>query len=310
MQGAFDNSEEQRLERKLQESQALAAQASRLERENARLRELLKGQRSAYEYGPLAQVVAPVGDQFTQRIVINVGTEDGVEPNRPVVIGENTLVGRTTEVSKHTAQVMLITDQMFAAGVRIIPPAEFDPASGELSPAVTAENVSYGQGFWKPTQGYSGSTLSLKRAEEGDFVVTSGRAGDKELLFPPGLYVGKVEAVSSQDIEQFKKIVVDPAMNPQDLEEVRVIVDWAGRGGRRLGGAGLRHPRRDRRCDRSAARRRRGTLPDLRLLLTRLTLIAIVFAVAPLRDLQAVLLGFFGGILLDALGSDLFGSGR
>src|SRR5918999_6446418 len=41
----------------------------------------------------------------------------------------------------------------------------------------------------------------------------------------------------------------------------------------------------------------------------RLTLIAVVFVVAPLRDLQAVLLGFFGGILLDALGSDLFGVG-
>ncbi len=234
VRGAFDNGEEQRLERKLQESRALAAQASRLERENARLRELLKGQRSAYEYGPLAQVVAPVGDQFTQRIVLNVGTEDGVEPNRPVVIGENTLVGRTTEVSNHTAQVMLITDQLFAAGVRIIPPAEFDPASGELSPAVTAEDVSYGQGLLETNlEGYFGVDLvSLKaRAEEGDFVVTSGRAGDKELLFPPGLYIGKVEAVSSQDIEQFKKIVVDPAMNPQDLEEVRVIVDWAGREG-------------------------------------------------------------------------------
>jgi rod shape-determining protein MreD len=41
----------------------------------------------------------------------------------------------------------------------------------------------------------------------------------------------------------------------------------------------------------------------------KLTLIAVVFAVSPLRDLQAVLLGFFGGILLDALGSDLFGVG-
>jgi rod shape-determining protein MreD len=41
----------------------------------------------------------------------------------------------------------------------------------------------------------------------------------------------------------------------------------------------------------------------------RLTLIAVVFAVCPLGDLQAVLLGFFGGILLDALGSDLFGVG-
>ncbi len=234
VQGALDNGREQRLERKLRDSQALAAESSRLERENAHLRELLKGQRSTYEYGPLARVVAPVGDQFTQRIAINVGTEDGVEPNRPVVIGENTLVGRTTEVSKHTAQVMLITDQMFAAGVRIIPPAKFDPASGELSPAVTAENVSYGQGLLETNlEGYFGVDLvSLKaRAGEGDFVVTSGRAGDKELLFPPGLYVGKVESVSSQDIEQFKKIVVDPAMEPQDLEEVRVVVDWTGREG-------------------------------------------------------------------------------
>ena len=40
-----------------------------------------------------------------------------------------------------------------------------------------------------------------------------------------------------------------------------------------------------------------------------LTLIAIVFAASPLRDLQAVLLGFFGGVLFDALGGDLFGVG-
>jgi rod shape-determining protein MreC len=234
VRSAFDNSEEERLKRKVQETEAQAAEASRLERENAQLRELLKGQRSTYEYGPLARVVAPVGDQFTQRIVINVGTEDGVEPNRPVVIGENTLVGRTTEVSKHTAQVMLVTDQMFAAGVRIIPPAQFDPASGELSPSVTEENGSYGQGLLKTNlEGYFGVDLvSLSaRAEEGDYVVTSGRAGNRDLLFPPGLYVGTVESVSSQDYNQFKKIVVDPAMNPQDLEEVRVIVDWSGRDG-------------------------------------------------------------------------------
>ena len=232
--GAFDDSREQKLEREVQRTEELAAQASRLERENAQLRELLRGQRSVYEYEPLAQVVAPVGDQFTQRIIINVGTEDGVEPNRPVVIGESTLVGRTTEVSRHTAQVMLITDQMFAAGVRIVPPAQFDPASSEISPAVTAENVSYGQGLLgTDLEGYLGVDLvsTSARAEEGDYIVTSGRAGDKELLFPPGLYVGKVESVSSQDIDQFKKIVVEPAMNPQELEEVRVITDWAGRNG-------------------------------------------------------------------------------
>jgi len=157
-----------------------------------------------------------------------------VESNMPVVIGQSTLVGRTTEVSRHTAQVMLVTDQMFAAGVKIIPPAKFDPSSGEISPSVTDEDTSYGQGLMgTDLEGYLGVDLvsTSARAEEGDFIVTSGRAGDKELLFPPGLYVGKVESVSSQDIDQFKKIVVEPAVSPQDLEQVRVITDWAGRDG-------------------------------------------------------------------------------
>jgi rod shape-determining protein MreC len=230
VQGVLDTGEEEKLQRDLQEAKGLAAQVSRLERENARLRELLKGERSFYEYGPLARVVAPVGNQFTERIQIDVGTEDGIKPQMPVVVGENTLVGRTTEsVSRSTAEVMLVTDREFYAGVRIIPPAEFDPASGQLGPAVTAEDVSYGEGLLGTNvEGYLGiEYVNLgSRAEEGDYVVTSGRAGTRQLLFPPGLFVGTIESVSSQDIDQFKKIVVEPAMNADDLEEVRVIVDW------------------------------------------------------------------------------------
>ena len=230
VESVLDTSEQEALQRELQEAKGLAAQASRLERENARLRELLNGERSFYEYGPLARVVAPVGNQFTNRIQIDVGTEDGIKPQMPVVAGENTLVGRTTEsVSRSTAQVMLLTDREFHAGVRIIPPAEFDPASGQLSPAVTAENVSYGEGLLGTNvEGYLGIEYvdMSSRAEEGDYVVTSGRAGARQLLFPPGLFVGTIESVSSQDIDQFKKIVVEPAMNVDDLEEVRVIVDW------------------------------------------------------------------------------------
>ena len=231
IESAFDTGEEEKLQRKLQETQGLAAQASRLERENARLRELLKGERSFYEYGPLARVVAPVGNQFTNRIQIDVGTEDGIKPQMPVVVGENTLVGRTTEhVGRSKAEVMLVTDREFKAGVRIIPPAEFDPASSRLSPAVTAENVSYGEGLLGTNlEGYLGVEFVdlSSRAEEGDYVVTSGRAGTtRQLLFPPGLFVGTVESVRSQDIDPYKRIVVEPAMNPDDIEEVRVITDW------------------------------------------------------------------------------------
>lgn len=230
IEGAFDTSDEEAIQEKFRQTQGLAAQASRLERENARLRELLEGERSFYEYGPLARVVAPVSDQFTNRIQIDAGSEDGIKPQMPVVVGENTLIGRTTnDVSRTTAQVMLVTDREFAAGVRIIPPAQFDPSSGQLSPAVTAPNVSYGEGLLRTNlEGYFGiEYVDLSsRAEKGDYVVTSGRAGQKELLFPPGLFVGTIESVSSQDIDQYKKIVVEPAMDPDDLEEVRVITDW------------------------------------------------------------------------------------
>lgn len=228
--GALNHDEEERLRREAQKNEELAAQATRLERENARLRELLKGERTVYEYGPLARVVAPVGDQFTNRVTINVGAEDGIKPEQPVVVGNNTLIGRTTgQVSRHTAEVMLVTDQMFAAGVRILPPAQFDPSSGELTPAITDENVSYGEGTLRTNwEGYLGvDYVDLSsRAKKGDFVVTSGRAGNYELLYPPGLLIGEVESAASQDINQYKKIVITPAARPDDLQEVRVIVGW------------------------------------------------------------------------------------
>jgi rod shape-determining protein MreD len=41
----------------------------------------------------------------------------------------------------------------------------------------------------------------------------------------------------------------------------------------------------------------------------KFTILAIVFAASGLRHLQGILLGFFGGVLLDALGGGLFGVG-
>jgi rod shape-determining protein MreC len=221
--GNVMNAEEKReLEEKVLEYEEGAAEAARLRQENERLRQLLDGQRPSFTYSPLASVVAPVGGQLTQRVKINVGTNDGVQPEQPVVVGNNTLVGRTTnQVTPNTAEVLLITDQSFAAGVRIVPPSgsEEDDSSDDL----------HGEGLLRTSwEGYLGVDyvdLSAE-VEQGDFVATSGRAGDRELLFPPGLLVGTVESVSSQDIDQYKKIVVTPAVKAKDLQEVRVITDW------------------------------------------------------------------------------------
>ena len=219
---AFDGSREAELERRAREYEEDAAAAARLRQENERLRRLLEAEDPTFDYAPLARVVAPVGGQLSDKVVINVGTEDGVKPEQPVVVGDNVLAGRTTStVTPHTAEVMLVTDQDFAAGVRLVPPdAPAEPPEGEAP---------YGQGLLQTGwEGYLGvNYVDLEaRVEKGDFVVTSGRAGDRELLFPPGLLVGTVETVTSLDIDQYQKIVVEPTVRPDDLQEVRVVVGW------------------------------------------------------------------------------------
>ena len=147
---AFDGSREAELERRAREYEEDAAEAAGLRQENERLRRLLEAEDPAFDYAPLARVVAPVGDQLSDKFVINVGTEDGVKPEQPVVVGDNVLVGRTTStVTPHTAEVMLITDQDFAAGVRLVPPdAPAESPEGEAP---------YGQGLLQTGwEGYLG----------------------------------------------------------------------------------------------------------------------------------------------------------
>jgi rod shape-determining protein MreC len=147
-------------------------------------------------------------------------------------VGNNALVGRTTSrVTPNTAEVLLITDQNFAAGVRIVPPEGSEDESGETTSAGggPSEEESHGEGLLRTSwEGYLGvDYVDLDAgAVQGDFVVTSGRAGNRELIFPPGLLVGTVESATSQDIEQYMKIVVAPTIQADDLQEVRVIVGW------------------------------------------------------------------------------------
>lgn len=230
VEGVIDASEKRELEEKALEYEEGAAEAARLRQENERLRGLLEGEQPSFTYSPLARVVAPVGGQLGHRVVVNVGTNDGIEPEQPVVVGNNTLVGRTTDrVTPNTAEILLITDQNFAAGVQIVPPKapENEPDEGAAAKPDLAGDP-HGEGLLRTNwEGYLGVDYVDLSAEavQGDFIVTSGRAGDRELLFPPGLLVGTVESVSSQDISQYKNIVATPAAEPDDLQEVRVIVD-------------------------------------------------------------------------------------
>lgn len=221
--GALSAEGEEELRQELRVYRERAAEAAALEEENERLRRMLEGERPGYEYSPLAEVVSPVGEQFTERIVIDVGSEQGVESGQPVVVGERTLVGRTTgQVTENTAEVMLVGDPSFAAGVRIVPP-DSEPEEEESEPEPLATGLLRSE--WR------GSLVveyvdREARAKEGDFVVTSGRVGERRLLFPPDLLVGSVSSVGSEDIDQYQEVKVEPAERLEDVQQVRVILDW------------------------------------------------------------------------------------
>lgn len=222
--GTFSPNKEENLRQELRGYRERAAEASALKEENERLRRMLEGERPGYDYGPLAEVISPVGEQFTKRMVIDVGSEQGVESGQPVVVGERTLVGRTTGgITANTAEVMLVGDPSFAAGVSIVPPegGQAEGKAGAQAPLATGLL----RNDWRESLVVEYVDREA-RAREGDFVVTSGRAGERRLLFPPGLLLGTVSSVGSEDIDQYQEVRVEAAERLEDAQQVRVILDW------------------------------------------------------------------------------------
>lgn len=226
--GALSTGDEDELEGEVREYRERAARASVLEDENERLRGLLRAERSGYEYSSAARVLSPVGEQFTERLVIAAGSDEGVESGQPVVVGERTLIGRTTgQITSDTAEVRLANDPNFAAGARVLPP---ESGGGAPDPTQGGEtDEPYAEGLlrtnWRGVLGVEYVDREA-RAREGDFVVTSGRAGEFSLLFPPDLLLGTVSSVSSEDIDQYQRVGVEAAERPDDVQQVRVILDW------------------------------------------------------------------------------------
>jgi rod shape-determining protein MreC len=182
--------------------------------ENEHLREALAyrdSPRFPDDYDPVAAaVVGYAPSQFVQQLVVAAGSADGVRVNDPVVNGDG-LVGRVTEVSDHTAQVTLLTDDESAVSAAVV--------GARTEGIVRRESA--------------GSNLLVldevrKRFDvrKGDVVVTAGSARGEELpsLYPRGIPIGEVVSVAQSDIDYFKRIQVDPNVDFGLIDSVIVLV--------------------------------------------------------------------------------------
>ena len=143
---------------------------------------------------------------------VTVGRDDGVVRNSPVLAGSTqgaALVGLVTNVSADSADVAFITDGRTEVGARI---PEAGPYPGLL------ESI---------TPGQLRLTGIPKEAavQQGQAVVT-GSFGVRGLLspYPPGLPVGVVTSVGTQEVDVDRTVQVTPFVDPRTLDHLSVLV--------------------------------------------------------------------------------------
>jgi rod shape-determining protein MreC len=179
------------------------------EAENASLRELLGFKQTHPSYVLLGgevvgHVVGQAPTNLVQEVTIDLGTQDAIRSNMPVVTSLG-LVGRVLEANPSSARVLLITDGRSAVGVTV----QRSRATGLV-------------------EGRPGGRLFLTAVRQdesiavGDIIETSGIGG----IFPRGLIVGQISKVIRSDVQMFQEAEITPTASLSNLERVLVITSF------------------------------------------------------------------------------------
>jgi rod shape-determining protein MreC len=205
--------ENSRLKSELAKSREQAVAGQEAMQENAQLRKLVKLDGTpvlaASAYEPVTgRVIARSPTLWRSSVNIDVGSDDGVHVDDPVISGEG-LVGRIAAVESGSSQVMLLTDHESAVAAKVVPAGV--------------------QGVIKPEVGNPEHLIldfidSTKLVHGGQTVVTSGwRAQGLASLFPPGLPLGEVTKASIVNQEAKEQADVRPFADMSDLDLVQVL---------------------------------------------------------------------------------------
>lgn len=87
--------------------------------ENARLRELLGSPLRQDEHKMVTQVISTGSDPYSDQVVIDKGSDNGVYEGQPV-ISDKGVVGQVVAVAKFTSRVLLICDASHALPIQVL----------------------------------------------------------------------------------------------------------------------------------------------------------------------------------------------
>jgi rod shape-determining protein MreC len=171
-----------------------------LEQENAQLRALLDMSRRVEVKSIAADILYNAPDPFARKVILDRGTQQGVEPGLAVVDAKG-VVGQVTRVHPVQSEVTLLTDRTQSIPVSVV-------RNG-------VRGVLFGTGRGRLEMRF---VLADADIREGDQLVTSGLDG----VFVPGLPVAVIMAVD-RETDAFARIEAQPLAAVETSVQVLVI---------------------------------------------------------------------------------------
>jgi rod shape-determining protein MreC len=198
--------ENRQLAREKNELAQTALRAASLEAENEHLRKLAGLREGIHAKSAAAEILYDARDPYSRKVIIDRGSQDGVERGQPV-IDEAGVVGQITRVFLLSSEITLLTDREQAIAVQNVRTGVRGIAYGN------AAGGSAGQIDLR----FMPSNVDIKK---DDLLVTSGLDG----VFPDGLPVAKVLSVDRNAALQFAKILCNPMGGTERNRHVLVLL--------------------------------------------------------------------------------------
>lgn len=154
-----------------------------------------------------APVIARDPGGVLRSILIGGGSGAGMAVGH-VVLSDQGLVGRITDVGPNYAKVVLVTDSSSVVSALVQGSRATGLVRGQYGDTLVMDWV-----------------LQTEPVKEGDVVVTAGLAAGGELrsLYPKGLVLGRVAEVAKARDAAYLRAIVLPAVDVRRLERVLVV---------------------------------------------------------------------------------------
>ncbi len=195
----------------------LRADIDRLTLENVQLREAAFAAQQTAKLNDVAKtltfdtvratVIARDPSNILATLVLGVGTNEGVKVGH-IVVSDQGLVGRITEVGANYSKVLLVTDPSSTLSALVEGSRATGIVRGQYGDALIMEWI-----------------LQTEKVKPGDVVVTAGLGLGEDLrsLFPKGLVVGKVVQLQNAEAAAYQRAIIAPAVDLRKLENVLVV---------------------------------------------------------------------------------------